>query len=66
MTKATERQAKLYQLAQAQTLIDLYGNGTPTEKELAKHRTSDGKIIPTHAALEKIMDAHRFDQFKGK
>jgi hypothetical protein len=54
MTKATEREAELYRLAQAQTLIDLCANGTPTAKEWAKHHTKDGNVIPTAEAYEKV------------
>jgi hypothetical protein len=57
MTKRKETKrtaAELYRLAQAQTLIDIYANGEPTEAELAKHYTSEGKIIPTVEAYAKI------------
>jgi hypothetical protein len=56
MTRRTlHTAAELYQLAQAQTLIDLYESGTLTDEELAKHHDQNGKIIPTTAAFEKIM-----------
>jgi hypothetical protein len=43
--------AEKYQLAQAQTLVDIYnstkGNDAAFDRELAKHIDANGKIKPT-------------------